>query len=207
MSDFILPSKLSLVCQQCQQGINDIRCPYCHCFTQQTNHNYFDLFHCVHSLDIDLEQLQQRYYVLQQLTHPDQLQSLKVSERIKATALNQLINQAYQVLKNPLQRAKYLFDYQESEHTIADPILLSEIMDLQDALLESDTEAELLLFKSKIQCKFDTIFNQLKMADSIYKSSEIIRSLDTLNYYTKLLTQVNDQLEKHLNRFDNVTAN
>jgi molecular chaperone HscB len=103
--------------------------------------NYYDFFGLPHLLDLDLKDLEQRFYGLSRQYHPD-LYTLKSREEqqyaLDATAL---LNDGYRTLRDPLARAEYLlkengFDIGEQGSKNVPPELLEEVFELNMALEE-----------------------------------------------------------------------
>jgi molecular chaperone HscB len=103
--------------------------------------NYYDFFGLEHRLDLDLRDLEKRFYALSRQYHPD-LYTLKSQEEqqyaLDATAI---LNDAYRTLRDPLARAEYLlkengFDIGEQGSKNVPPELLEEVFELNMALDE-----------------------------------------------------------------------
>lgn len=69
---------------------------------------YFKLFNLPISYAIDLSQLEVNYFKLQQQFHPDFFVAKNISEKSAALQWSSIINDAYNILKSPLNRAIYL---------------------------------------------------------------------------------------------------
>jgi molecular chaperone HscB len=74
--------------------------------------NYFELFDFPVDFDIDGELLAQRYRKLQQVVHPDNYANASEKERRLALQKTAQINEAFQVLKHPMSRGRYLLQLQ-----------------------------------------------------------------------------------------------
>lgn len=70
--------------------------------------NYFSLFDFEPTFDIDLDVLSQRYRVVQSQIHPDKFSGSSDQNQRLAVQYASRINEAFQCLKSPLERAKYL---------------------------------------------------------------------------------------------------
>ncbi len=100
---------------------------------------HFDLFGLPQSFAVDREQLDSRYRELQRTMHPDRFVNAGDQERRLAMQQAARINEAYQVLKDPLLRGRYLlelagYDFSEQHHTTRDAAFLIEQMELREAL-------------------------------------------------------------------------
>jgi molecular chaperone HscB len=83
--------------------------------------DFFELLKIPRSFDIDMEQLNQNYFKLQQELHPDKTKD----DGLKSAQ----VNEAYNTLKNRLKRAEYL----AGGNLQASPDLLMEIMELRES--------------------------------------------------------------------------
>jgi molecular chaperone HscB len=72
------------------------------------NRNYFQLFDLDTTFEIDVELLNQRYRYIQQQIHPDRYAGKNDQDQRLALQFTSYINEAFQCLKQPLERAKYL---------------------------------------------------------------------------------------------------
>jgi molecular chaperone HscB len=84
--------------------------------------NYFDLFQLPQSFHVDLGKLDSHYLELQARVHPDKAANLSDTERRLSLQWATLANEAYQTLKRPLDRARYVLkihgmDTQENDNT------------------------------------------------------------------------------------------
>ncbi len=100
---------------------------------------HFELFGLPQSFAVDREQLDSRYRELQRTMHPDRFVNAGDQERRLAMQQAARINEAYQVLKDPLLRGRYLlelagYDFSEQHHTTRDAAFLIEQMELREAL-------------------------------------------------------------------------
>ena len=101
--------------------------------------NYFELFGLPVVFDIDGADLAARYHDLQRRFHPDRYASAPDQERRLSLQMTALINEAYQTLKDPLARGRYILSLQgistdEETDTAMDPVFLLEQMELRENL-------------------------------------------------------------------------
>ncbi len=74
--------------------------------------NYFDLFNLPHQFIIDAPLLDLNYRKLQTAVHPDKFVTASPNERMQSMQLATTANEAYQTLKNPTARARYMLQLQ-----------------------------------------------------------------------------------------------
>jgi len=100
---------------------------------------HFELFDLPPSFSIDRQALDSRFRDLQRAVHPDRFASAGDFERRLSAQQATRINEAYQVLKDPLRRGRYLLElagiaYDDEHRTTRDTGFLMEQMELREAL-------------------------------------------------------------------------
>ncbi len=76
------------------------------------NPGYFELFGLSPAFNIDLSQLESNYRKIQSESHPDRFVTAPTAEKLESMQTATLANMAYQTLKHPAGRAKYLLELQ-----------------------------------------------------------------------------------------------
>ncbi|WP_301094121.1 Fe-S protein assembly co-chaperone HscB, partial [Turicimonas muris] len=71
-----------------------------------TAFNAFQIFNMPVSFKIDEAELGQKYFQIQKMVHPDRFASASEAEKRNAQQWSTRLNDAYSVLKDPIQRAK-----------------------------------------------------------------------------------------------------
>ena len=102
---------------------------------------YYEIFGLPRSLNLALDDLQQRFYALSRELHPDRFMRKPEAERQRALDMSSALNDAYRTLKDPIKRAQYLlalegFDIGEQRSKDVPPELLEEVFELNMALEE-----------------------------------------------------------------------
>ncbi len=97
--------------------------------------------------EVDMTQLDRRYFDLQRQLHPDRFARRTAREKALSQQQAAALNEAYETLRNPLRRARYLarslgVDLPDEGRTIDDPELLMEAMERREALVEAATPAQ-----------------------------------------------------------------
>jgi molecular chaperone HscB len=102
--------------------------------------NYFELFALPQRFALDRETLDARYRALQRSVHPDRYARSSDHERRLSMQRAAQINAAYQALKDPLSRGRYLLDLcghgAASDNGGQDPEFLEQQMELRERLAE-----------------------------------------------------------------------
>jgi molecular chaperone HscB len=103
--------------------------------------DYFSVLGLPPAFDIDLADLEKRYFLVQREFHPDRMLGKSAHERYLAISRSMLINSAYETLKSPLKRAKYLLSLNGIKEDSIKPseTLLMEIMETRETLAEAET--------------------------------------------------------------------
>jgi molecular chaperone HscB len=104
--------------------------------------DYFQLFGLVRSYDLDAATLERQYRELQTQVHPDKFAHAPDAERRVAMQRATQVNEAYQTLRNPLRRARYLLtlhgvDTQEETNTAMPVDFLLAQMEWREAVIEA----------------------------------------------------------------------
>ena len=104
--------------------------------------DHFALFDLPRDFRVDSKALEARYLALQVETHPDRFATAADAERRRALQWATHINEAYQTLKKPLSRARYLLGLLGGESDFArDTSLPMDFLVAQMDLRESVAEA------------------------------------------------------------------
>ncbi len=172
--------------------------------------NFFELFGLKVQFEINGADLTARYRALQSQIHPDKYTNAAEKERLLSVHKAALVNEAYQVLKTPLPRAKYmlslhgiLLDEQQST-TLMAPDFLMEQMELREALSEiqhADSPIKLLddIF-SKIESKKNQLISDIALKLSKESKKEYEAAADKvrqLQFFIKLQEEAR-QIESQL---------
>ena len=124
--------------------------------------NHFQLFGLAQSYRIDTAQLEQQYRALQAQVHPDKSAHLPDAEQRLAMQRATLVNEAYQILRSPLRRARYLLslhgvDIQEENNTVMPLDFLMAQMEWREAVAEAQQAKDAAtLDKLEAQIKRET---------------------------------------------------
>ena len=110
--------------------------------------NYFDLFGLTASFSIDGETLERSYRDIQSKVHPDRFAHAGDAERRASLQWTTRVNEAFQVLKNPVKRARHLLelhgvDVAFETNTAMPPEFLMQQMELRETLEEAKDAAAL----------------------------------------------------------------
>ena len=121
--------------------------------------SHFELFGLPPRYEIEAERLEHSYRDIQSKVHPDRFAHAGDAERRASLQWTTRVNEAYRILKNPVQRAKHLLELQGVDvafetNTAMPQDFLMQQMELRESL-EDAKSAEALdqLRKSLVQQK------------------------------------------------------
>ncbi len=128
--------------------------------------NYFQLFGLPVSFALDTELLAERYRRLRQTVHPDLFATAGEREKRLALQASTLVNEAYQILRDPLARASYLLQVRgagagDDQETTQDMAFLMEQMELREALAAARQAAEPHLVIARVRARLSTLADEL----------------------------------------------
>jgi molecular chaperone HscB len=140
--------------------------------------NHFELFNLPARFDIDLAALDTAYRDVQGRVHPDRFVNATDAEKRVAMQWATRANEAYQTLKNPLKRARYIvelngIDLQTESNTAMPMDFLMQQMEWREALGEARA--------AKDAEGLDELDAQLK-GERKSRLAKIARELDGGNY-------------------------
>jgi molecular chaperone HscB len=109
--------------------------------------NHFELFGLPQCFELDQAQLDQHYRRLQSEVHPDRFAAASSAERLHSMQLATHVNDAYQTLKSPLARARYLLclqgvDTEEHTNTAMPADFLMQQMEWREAIEEASAASD-----------------------------------------------------------------
>lgn len=168
--------------------------------------NYFELFGLPSQFKLDGSLLSSQFRELQKRFHPDNFASSSERDRLMAVQKASEINDAYQVLKQPVSRAEYILaengvDIRAEQQTMQDPMFLMEQMELREELehISASTDASdaLFDFDSKISKMYKNYLSQL---ESQLEQSEWLQAANIvrkLKFVSKLKNEI-ERVEDHL---------
>lgn len=115
-------------------------CRYCNTIQAPTP-DYYEFFDLPRRLGLDSEDLKNRFYTLSRLLHPDRYTRRSEQEKRFSLEASSILNDAYRVLKDPIQRAEYVlrqegFPVGDQRNKDVPPELLEEVFELNMALDE-----------------------------------------------------------------------
>ena len=166
---------------------------------------HFALFELRPSFNLDLDQLAVRYRELARSVHPDRFADASEREQRLALERSANLNEAYQTLKSPPKRARYLLAMGGRELplevTVHDPEFLLQQMQWREELEDLQDSADLTgiaAFKRRLKVAQDEL-NQSFAAcwDDAAQREQAERLMRRMQFLDKLTYEVR-QLEERL---------
>jgi len=144
------------------------------------------------SFECDIDTISQRYRELQKAVHPDKFVNSSDQEKRLSMQHTSYINEAYNALKNPVERALYMLklkglDINFDNETTMDAEFLMEQLELRESLASVGDDATSLdvldAMNTEIKDKLTRLmkdFSVLYEADEKEQAREIIRKMQFL---------------------------
>ncbi len=154
--------------------------------------SHFSLFSLSPSFVIDLAQLEQTYFALQRQYHPDRFSARPLPERQVALQQSMAINEAYDVLRNPLKRARYLLEIQgiyvggDRDNVKPAPTLLMEVMEMRERLEALSDKQAVVSFAAMLEAQHVRILAEIQRAYANLDWQRMAQETLRLNYVMKI---------------------
>lgn len=157
---------------------------------------YFKLFGLPETFDTDTAVLDERYRVLAAQCHPDKFAAASAFEQKQAVMMAATVNEAYRILKNPLDRAAQLLqargiEADAPEHTAFAPEFLMQQMEWREALADSHgNEAALARLKNEIGAVQTALYADLSAAFAAAQYEEAAGLVRQGRFLSKLQQEI-----------------
>lgn len=161
--------------------------------------NYFEIFGLAQSYALDKEYLRAQYISLQAQFHPDKYVNHSPIEKQVALQLSTLINDGYQVLKDPIKRAEYLLllnnQCEATQSAQAGMDFLSEQMELREQLEEAKSADSTCQLKNLKEIVSEKINHYEEKLVELFKQTDlpfetIKQTLCEFQFYEKLALEM-----------------
>jgi molecular chaperone HscB len=145
--------------------------------------------------DTDGAELDRRYFALQRQLHPDRFASRTARERAVSQSQAVALNEAYEILKDPLSRAEYMLRLNgvavnpDGCNTVRDPTLLMEQMERREALAEADTREAVEAIVADTRGELDRDLRETAAAFAAHDLEKAEVAITRLKYLSKLLEE------------------
>ena len=164
--------------------------------------NHFELFGLPIQFELDGSLLSTQFRELQKQFHPDNFSTASERDRLMSVQKAAQINDAYQVLKQPVSRLEYILqlnglDIRGEQKTLQDPMFLMQQMELREELEEISDEEALLDFDAKVNklYKQHLLDVQQQLQDAMWEAAaEQVRKLKFIEKLKQEIEQTEDRL-------------
>ncbi|XP_050379582.1 LOW QUALITY PROTEIN: iron-sulfur cluster co-chaperone protein HscB homolog [Argentina anserina] len=166
-------------------------CPSCRCI--QTV-DYFQIFRLERKYDSVEGTLEGKYKEWQKKLHPDLVHSKSEKEREYAAEQSARVIDAYRTLSNPLARAIYILKLEgvdiDEEETLTDLDLLSEIMEIREAVEEASDAQALNQIQTQMQEKLKEWSNNFSKTFESRNFEEAVKAIRHMTYYERVMKKL-----------------
>jgi molecular chaperone HscB len=169
--------------------------------------NFFQLFGLHEQFRLESVFLDEQYHSLQIQVHPDKVAHLSEAEKRVSMQLATRVNEAYQTLRNPVRRARYLLslhgvDTQEETNTSMPMSFLMEQMEWREAVEEAQHAADvdqLEQLESRLQREVSSLHKllEVKIDDerSYFAAAEAVRKLKFMEKLAEEISSAFDVID------------
>ena len=163
--------------------------------------NYFELFDLPMSFDIDTGRLQSEQRRLQAQYHPDRHVNGSDRERRLSVQLAAWVNQAYETLRDPVKRSRYLLelggaDLPEESATTSDTTFLMEQIELREEIEACREHADGLAQSEQLAHRLvqraETLAQEFVVA---YEGGDLVAALAT-SHKMQFIQRIQAQLDE-----------
>lgn len=189
-------------CAACDRPLDSpLFCSSCRRLYPAEGLSFFDLLGLRPGYDLDLTELRRKYFAVVRDIHPDRMIAADPAAQRLCMRTSALINQAFEVLRDPLLRAEYLLelaggkaatdDKQVPQSVLSEALMLRE--EIEEAKAADDRRA-LDGVRRQVQARFDTTREEIaslaQQLPSTQESRQDLRGkLNAIRYYRRLLEQ------------------
>lgn len=164
--------------------------------------DYFSLFGLPRRQGLGVDQLDVLYRDIQARVHPDKHAHLADSDKRLAMQWATHVNEAYQTLKDPLKRARYLLhlaghDVRLETNTAMPPEFLMAQMELREAVAEAREAGDAAALdglhqrlRKEKRAEYE-LLQQALDANALERAGELVRQL---MFQEKLIQEIDDAL-------------
>ncbi len=170
--------------------------------------NHFQLFGLSPCFKLERDQLERAFLALQSQIHPDK--SAHLSDLVQRIAMQNAtrVNEAYQTLKSPIRRARYLLllqgvDTQEETNTVMPIDFLMTQMEWREAVIEAEKNRDLVVLgQLESRIKILTLELETELASKIdverdyTAAAGMVRKLRFMEKLAEEISTAYDELDR-----------
>lgn len=174
--------------------------------------NHYELFGLEPGYLIDSDRLARRFRELQRVVHPDRYAGASEREKRLSMQGSTLINEAYRILRDPIERGRYLLELHGVDPDRAgrqqDPEFLMEQMELREQLGEARSQADpyavISELMSDIKRRIGSLVARMALcmesasAESMEEAAELLRKMQFLRKLQQDAENLEAQLDEEV---------
>lgn len=182
-------------CWNCNATSAFLFCEACRS-VQPVDHSvhYFQILGLEKKYDIEEENLEGKYKDWQKKLHPDLVHTKSQEEREYAAEQSARVTTAYRTLSDPLARAIYILKLEgvdvDEEERISDPELLTEIMEIREAVEDARDTQTLNQIQEQMQKELENWSRVFTDAFQSRKYDKALASIQRMTYYKRAIEEV-----------------
>src|SRR5687767_3337455 len=166
--------------------------------------SHFELFGLPPVFSLDLEMLEKAYRDIQAQVHPDRFAHAGDAERRASLQWTTRVNEAFQILRNPVTRARHLLelhgvDVAFETNTAMPPEFLMQQMELRESLEGAKTPASLDEMRKRLQQEKAQLQTQIGEAIDSKKdytaAAGLVRKLQFLHRLDEEIDSAYEEIE------------
>ncbi len=155
--------------------------------------NPFVLFGLNPHAEIDLAQLDQIYFSLQQAVHPDRFTNRSINEKLAAAEKSAGVNAAYETLKHPIERLWCILEacgihVDRQQNINNNPELVEKVFELQEQLIEANSVLKQQAFNQQLQEILDQESQEFSAFIQAKNFETAVQKLYWMTYVYKIRT-------------------
>ncbi len=172
---------------------------------------HFSLFSLPESFALDGEELRERYRRLQQSLHPDRHSGADATQRRLSLQYAAMVNDAFQVLRSPVRRARYLLklngvDVDLNAGNQLDPCFLMRQMELRESLADVEEASQPEVAIQKLREEIDAEIVEMERvlasqfadgrAEALRKAARLVQELQFMCKLAEEAGQIESRLQE-----------
>ena len=165
--------------------------------------NHFELFGLPARFDVPLDQVDVSYRNIQNEVHPDRFAHASEAERRVSMQWATRVNEAYQILKSPLQRATYLLELRgkdvgaESNTAMPADFLMAQ-MEWREAVEEAANDGDVDALDEllrKLRGEMNGYYRELgRLIDAANDDDSAVKTVRKLMFLERLQSEIGDAI-------------
>ncbi|XP_078429746.1 DNAJ heat shock N-terminal domain-containing protein [Wolffia australiana] len=156
--------------------------------------DFFQIFSLEREYDVRVGELERKYKDWQKMLHPDLVHTKSEREKCYAADQSARVITAFSTLCKPLSRAIYMLQLEglqvEDEGTITDPDLLSEVMEIREAVEEAEDSQTLNQIKSTSEEKMELWSTFFGGAFKNRQFKDAAMAIQRMTYYQRAVEEI-----------------